>query len=259
MANGIAVLMYHELEIPGVQLCQSDPGYRRYVVPASAFRNQLAHLKSSGFTGVNVGDVLKGIHVRSVVLTFDDGCETDLEVAVPVLADLGFRATFYVTVGFLGRRGYMTESQVRELSAAGFELGCHSMSHPYLTELDAMSLQREIVGAKEKLEQVVGRAIEHFSCPGGRFDQRVVATVEEAGYATLAHSEPRLYCSESGRYSIGRIPVLCNTSADELERICEGQGLWRRSFGQQIRSAARNLMGNRWYDRLRSSVLSRSE
>jgi peptidoglycan/xylan/chitin deacetylase (PgdA/CDA1 family) len=259
MANRIAVLMYHELGVEGRPPCQSDPGYRRYIVPASAFQSQLAYLKSSGYAGISMGESLKGVHGRCVVLTFDDGCETDLKVAAPLLHDLDFRATFYVTVGFLGRPGYMTESEMRELSAAGFEIGCHSMTHPYLTELDDAGLYQEIVGAKEKLEQVLGCAVEHFSCPGGRFDERVVATVKEAGYATLANSEPRVYSSESDRYSIGRISVLCATSTSELERICEGRGLWRRVLGQQMRFAAQTLMGNRLYDNLRSSILSRSE
>src|SRR5215475_3589529 len=175
MANGIAVLMYHELSVPGRPLCQSDAGYRRYIVPAATFRIQLAHLKSSGFAGVCVGDALNRVLARQVALTFDDGCETDLRFAAPVLHQFGFRATFYITVGFLGRSGYMTASQVRELGGAGFEIGCHSMTHPYLTELDGAGLQQEITGAKEKLEQVLGRAVEHFSCPGGRFDERVVA------------------------------------------------------------------------------------
>lgn len=251
--------MYHELETPGRPLCQSDPGYRRYVVSAAAFQAQLAHLKSSGIGAVSLGDALKGMQGRQVVLTFDDGCETDLRIAAPLLASLGFTATFYVTAGFLGRLGFMTAPQVRGLSAAKFEIGCHSMTHPYLTELDSAGLHREIVDAKEKLEQIVGRAVEHFSCPGGRFDDRVVSRVKEAGYSTLAYSQPRLFRGERDRYSIGRIPVLCDTSPEEFRSVCEGRGLWRRAWGQQLRSAAQRLLGNRLYDGLRSSLLSRSE
>ena len=44
---------------------------------------------------------------RSVCITFDDGCETDLIAAAPVLRESGFSATFYLTAGFLGTPGYL--------------------------------------------------------------------------------------------------------------------------------------------------------
>ena len=72
---------------------------------------------------------------KTVCITFDDGCETDLLAAAPILKEFGFGATFYITVGFLGKPGYLSEAQVRNLSALGFEIGCHSLTHPYLPTL----------------------------------------------------------------------------------------------------------------------------
>lgn len=259
MANGIAVLMYHELGTPGRPLCQNDPGYRRYIVPAASFETQLRNLKSLGYTGISMGCALKGISAKQVVLTFDDGCETDLTVAAPILHELGFNATFYVTAGFLGKAGYMTDSQLRELSSGGFEIGCHSMTHPYLTDLDSAALAGEIGAAKDKLEQILGQAVEHYACPGGRFDDRVVAKVKEAGYSSFATSHPQLFARPEDRYRIGRIPVLKNTSIRQLEDICEGRGLWRLALGQHSRLAIQSLVGNRLYDNVRSALLSRSE
>ena len=259
MANGIAVLMYHELEVPGRPLGQSDPGYRRYLVPAAAFESQLRHLKSLGYAGISIAQALQAIRPKQVVITFDDGSETDLEFAAPMLRDFGFTATFYVTAGLLGRPGYMTELQLRELRASGFEIGCHSMTHPYLTELDSAALDVEIVNAKEKLEQVLGQAVEHYSCPNGRFNQQVVAKVRDAGYSSFATSHPRLYTGASDRYSIGRIPVLRSITTRQVQSLCEGHGLWPLAFGQFSRRTLQSLLGDRLYDHLRSTLLSRSE
>ena len=73
-------LMYHELQVPGRSLCRDDPGYTRYVIPAADFRAQLEHLHSLGLRGMSVGQALEGEDGDrpSVVITFDDGCESDL-------------------------------------------------------------------------------------------------------------------------------------------------------------------------------------
>src|SRR5438309_3542924 len=79
MDTGVAFLMYHELQLPGRELCQSDPGYTRYIVSASAFENQIRSLRSLGYQGIDVRQALENSGPKKVVITFDDGCETDLE------------------------------------------------------------------------------------------------------------------------------------------------------------------------------------
>ena len=128
-------LMYHELEEPGRPLCHTEPGYVRYVLPCLEFRAQMSLIKTKGWRGVSVSEALNCLP-ECVAITFDDGCETDLIYAAPVLQELVFGATFYITTAFIGRRGYLNQSQVRELRRMGFEIGCHSMTHAYLTDLD---------------------------------------------------------------------------------------------------------------------------
>jgi peptidoglycan/xylan/chitin deacetylase (PgdA/CDA1 family) len=256
MDAGVAFLMYHELELLGRELCQSDPGYTRYIVPASAFENQMGSLKRLGYQGVSVGQSLTPSTGKRVVVTFDDGCETDLAAAAPVLRELEFGATFYVTAGFLGQRGFMTEEQLRELSANDFEVGCHSMTHPYLPELDSAGLHREIVEAKSRLEQIIGQPIDHFSCPGGRFDDRVVEVVKRAGYRTLATSRPQLNFRSTNPYALGRLAVLCDTSEEELARMCRGAGFWKISLQHTLLDSAKKILGNHVYERLRAALLA---
>lgn len=257
MEPGIAFLMYHELELPGRALCQSDPGYTRYILPAAEFESQMRHLKNLGYEGVSVGRALESPGARKVALTFDDGCETDLLCAAPVLSPLGFGATFYATVGFLGQPGYLSHPQLRELSVAGFEVGCHSMTHAYLSDLDSAGLRREIHDAKSQLEQVLGREVEHFSCPGGRFDHRVVVMVRQAGFRTLATSQPHLNSSAEDRYRLGRIVILRHTTQEKLAQICAGQGLWKLRLQQSMHATAKHLFGNAFYDRARAILLGR--
>jgi len=257
-AKSCIFLMYHELELDGRKLCQSEPGYVRYILPLEDFRNQMAWLKDSGWHGLNVTEALNDRTERSVCITFDDGCETDLIAAAPVLREFGFHATFYVTAGFLDTPGYLTSEQLRRLDSQGFEIGCHSMTHAYLPELSESDLEREIVDAKERIEQILGHALEHFSCPGGRYDRRSLAMARSAGYKTVANSDFHSNSSTTSTYELGRIAVLRDVSVNEFEAICEGRGLWKKRVQYRARRGLQQMLGNRAYDRLRAVLLRKS-
>jgi peptidoglycan/xylan/chitin deacetylase (PgdA/CDA1 family) len=256
MANeGCVFLMYHEIELPGRPLCQSASGYVRYILTDHAFRNQMQWMKQSGFRGLSVGEALSYPEGPSVCITFDDGCETDLIAAAPVLREFGFNATFYLTAGFLGTPGYLNASQVRDLDAQGFEIGCHSMTHPYLSDLPESELKREIVDAKLQIEQIVGHSIEHFSCPGGRFDGRTLETARRAGFRSVANSRFHANSSRTSPYDLGRVAVLRDLSLEEFAAACRGRGLWKKRLQDRTRHAVRQVLGNRVYDKLRAALL----
>ena len=259
-APRIVFLMYHELELVGRKLCQSDPGYVRYILPLETFRLQMASIKESGRRGLNVGEALRypPEHHASepgVCITFDDGCETDLIAAAPVLRELGFNATFYVTAGFVGTPGYLNAGQLRDLDAHGFQIGCHSMTHAYLSDLPEPELKREVVDAKLLIEGIVGHPIEHFSCPGGRYDQRTLRMARHAGFRSVANSEFHANSPAASRYELGRVAMLRDLQIEEFSSICRGRGLWKKRLLNEARRSAQRVLGNRAYDSLRARLL----
>lgn len=261
MAAGTVFLMYHEVELPGRELCRPQRNYLRYVVTAASLRNQLKRLQATGFRGITVTEALREgpPKLPTVVMTFDDGCESDLLAAAPMLNATGFNGTFYVIAGFLGRRGYLSAAQLRELSDSGFEMGCHSMSHVYLTELDQSRLHAEIIEAKEKLEQVLGRSVDHFSCPGGQWNSRVAAFAQQAGYHSMAASRSGMNSGTTSPFHLARIAVLRGTKIDEFSRLCRGEGLLLRRCREDVLAVGKSLLGNSLYDRLRSATLGNSD
>ncbi|MDN3547461.1 polysaccharide deacetylase family protein [Mucilaginibacter aquaedulcis] len=62
----------------------------------------------------------------AIVLTYDDGLLSQLNVAVPQLKTAHFPATFFLT----GDVNKLTTPQWRALSKQGFELGNHTLFHP---------------------------------------------------------------------------------------------------------------------------------
>jgi peptidoglycan/xylan/chitin deacetylase (PgdA/CDA1 family) len=253
--KGCVFLMYHEIELPGRPLCQSDPGYVRYILTYPTFRTQMQWLKQAGYRGLSIGEALQNPGQLSVTITFDDGCETDLIAAAPVLEEFGFRATFYLTTGFLGKPGYLNEDQVRELDARGFQIGCHSMTHPYLSDLADADLRREIVDAKLRIEEIVGHTIEHFSLPGGRYDARTLEMARRAGFRSVANSLFRVNSASTSPFELARVAIQRDASAQEFAAICEGRGLWKKQLLGRTRQELQRLLGNQTYDRVRAVLL----
>jgi peptidoglycan/xylan/chitin deacetylase (PgdA/CDA1 family) len=212
-------------------------------------------LGEAGWKGVNVSQSLAFPEYPAVAITFDDGCETDLLVAAPILRSLNFNATFYITYGFLDTPGYLSREQLRKLSDLGFEIGCHSMTHAYLSDLDDAGLQREIAESKVYLEHMLDRPVDHFSCPGGRFDRRVEEVAKAAGYRSVATSRLHANISSSNQYALGRIAVMRETQLREFESLCHGHGIWQISLRSGLQQGAKHLLGNSLYERVRSAML----
>lgn len=261
-APSTTFLMYHELARPGRQTCEDEPGYLRYVVGEDDFRRHLSALKEAGLEGVSVGrapgSANDSVEGARVCITFDDGCETDLLFAAPLLEEFGCGATFYVVAGFVGRRGYLAPAQVRELAERGFEVGSHSLTHSFLTGLSDEEVRRELSESKDKLEQWSGRKVEHFSCPGGRWDARVPAAAREAGYRTVATSRVGANGPTADPFRLARVAVRRGNTEREVVRAARGEGLLARRARAAALDFAKSLLGDAFYHKLHAGLGARA-
>lgn len=258
MQDKIVYLMYHELELPNRNLCNQEMGYKRYALQQSHFYRQISTLYERGFIGLNVSQAVNySNHTnKSVVITFDDGCETDLIAAAPILKEFNFNATFYVVGEFIGRPGYLSKMQLCELSDLGFEIGSHSMTHRYLSDLSKEDLFFEISGSKDYLEQIIGKSIKHFSCPGGRWSRLAAQISEEAGFFSMATSKIGANNENSDKYSLSRICIMRNTPLAEFNNICSHKSISSRHARDTLFSLTKSFLGNKLYERVRSKLLS---
>jgi peptidoglycan-N-acetylglucosamine deacetylase len=119
--------------------------------------------------------------LRIVTTSWDDGDPADLKLA-ELLSGRGLRGTFYVPLR--GYQGAQTLSalQLRELSAASFEIGAHTVSHRSLSELKSKEVTDEVRDCKKVLEDTVGESVRMFCYPNGRYNAGVIREVERAGY-----------------------------------------------------------------------------
>ena len=251
---GTVYLMYHELGMLGRNLCGTFKGHLPYAVLESEFRTQMCLLSERNWRGISVGEALASPISTSqrVVITVDDGSETDILGAAPLLQEAGFNATFYVVVGWIGKPGYLSASHLRELCSLGFEIGCHSMSHPFLTSLSEKELNIEVAQAKAMAEDISGTRVDHFSCPGGFWSQRVANHAKLAGYHSVVTSRPGINTVRTNLCCLTRVSVMRGIPINDFERLACGKGLLARRAKHGVLSIPKALLGADAYVRLHS-------
>jgi peptidoglycan/xylan/chitin deacetylase (PgdA/CDA1 family) len=259
MSEGSLFLMYHELQGPGLDISKRDPGYRHYIVRAGDFRDQLSWLKFNGFTAITVSEALSSTNAagNAVVITFDDGVRSDLTVAAPLLKEFGFSATFYLTSGLLGRKGFLGSNDVRELAREGFEIGCHSRNHRSLDHLGEADLEEEIIQAKAELEAIIGVPVEHYACPGGSWSPLAVQVAKRAGFKSMATSRIGRNSRTTDRYRLARIPIFRGDNRDRFKSLCVGRGLFLRQSRAHVVRGLRMILGDSVYEKWWHSSLLR--
>lgn len=255
----IAFLMYHELAAPGRDVSRDFPGHLPYAVPATQLQTQIRFLRDHGWHGLSVSEALapqQHGHPANpaVAFTFDDGADTDLQIAAPLLEKAGFHATFYVIAGWLGRPGYLSDSHIRELHARGFEIGCHSMNHRYLTGLAENELRIEIADAKDRLEQALDNAVHHFSCPGGFWSPHIARLAQISGYRSVATSRIGRNGPASNPYRLSRISILRDLPLQNFHSACRGQGLFFKQARERIAAVPKTILGADLYIRLHAAL-----
>lgn len=120
---------------------------------------------------------------RVVALTFDAGANAD---AVPsILATLGrehIPATFFLTGSFVGD----FPASARQIAAAGYRIGDHTITHPYMTQKSDAEVRREIAGAAQQIIAATGKnPAPLFRFPYGDANARVISIANGLGYVPV--------------------------------------------------------------------------
>jgi peptidoglycan/xylan/chitin deacetylase (PgdA/CDA1 family) len=198
---GLRVLTFHNID-------ESSDG--DYSLSRCRFLDCLKLLKNEGYRTIRARDIADTWpsvlqHDRIVALTFDDGYKSHRDVVAEVLADLGMTATFFVLSSQLGGSSshpalderepvFLSAGDIREMDAAGFEIGSHSHTHPLLGTVPPERAREEISVSKQILEQELGHSITSFAFPFGRqgaYTKQTRAILEESSYACAFTQEGR--------------------------------------------------------------------
>lgn len=102
----------------------------------------------------------------------------------------------------------LTRQQLQELSAAGVEIGNHTVSHPVLSAVDDDTVLQELQGSSQDLEAVIQKAVRHFAYPNGipeqDFEARHRQMIKELGFVSAVTTQWGVSGAMTDRWSLPR-------------------------------------------------------
>ena len=177
-----------------------EPGEQRYWITVDAFH-----------------EVLDAIAERpDVRISFDDGNASDLDIGLGALLERGLVGSFFVVAGRIGSRGSLDADGLCELTRHGMTIGTHGMDHRPWRRLPPGDRERELIEARERIAEVVGRPVDQAALPMGLFDRRLLADLRRLGYTTV-HTSERM-AGMDGAWLQPRFSILASDDVGSIER-----------------------------------------
>ena len=177
-------------------------------ISVDAFTAQMERLAGGPFRVVSLEQALEagraGRGQAVVAVTFDDARDNFVANALPVLERLGLPCTMFTPSGLLGRPGHVSAGELAGLAGRGIEIGAHSRRHVRLAEQDDGTVDDEVRGSKQDLEDLLGRPVRYFAYPYGSVDARVRRAALDAGYEAAVLSEPGRVTGATDRHLLYR-------------------------------------------------------
>jgi peptidoglycan/xylan/chitin deacetylase (PgdA/CDA1 family) len=223
----VPVLMYHHIQDLGPE---ADQVMRTWTVSTESFEQQLSWLEAHGYHTISLNDLAielshdaaPPLPHKPVVITFDDGWDVGYSLAFPALRRHHMIGTFFVYPGAIGDNpasGYMTWTQLQEMTSAGMDIESHTISHPHLRSLDAAAQQREIADSRTMLESRLHRSITAFAYPFGEFNPAIESLVAGAGYRCAVGIEPGYTQRSSELFALHRMRVSYGDTIDTFKEL----------------------------------------
>jgi peptidoglycan/xylan/chitin deacetylase (PgdA/CDA1 family) len=217
--EAVPILMYHVINPP-----PSGAPFPGLYVPPEEFSEQVHALARAGFHAVTQDQLWanwkEGVPLppgKPIVLTFDNGYQSQYTNALPLLRQLGWDAVENLQLtGLPPSQGGLSSAQVHGLLASGWELDTQGFSHADLITLDPAQLHYQVAVARSEVQHLYHVPVNWFCYPSGHYDAAVIEAVRAAGYRGSTTVVPGWAQPGSDPYRLPRLRVLGGTTAPQL-------------------------------------------
>ena len=188
--QGIPVLMYHDL-------VHRKTDQNSSLLEIAKFKEQMDYLKANGWTTITPQQLAswvakKGtLPKKSVLITFDDGYKSTIDLAYPILKNHGFQATSFLITSRIDRLGVVSELDlIQTQDVYSYQNHTH-LFHMFnsLTNLSLLQYEsehaifRDIQQANTSIEEILGNGyqVTAHAYPYGKRSRTAIHALKSAG------------------------------------------------------------------------------
>lgn len=254
----LPVLMYHGINSDKHKYKHRSEDELYWVTEEDRFHEQLKWIKKEGFKTILLKDVNKIYQKirpldKYIIITFDDGHETDYYNAYPILKEFGFKAEFFITTAWINTNNYMQKSQLIELANNGMSIQSHAHSHTFLTKLSDNEINKELYLSKQILSDILGYEVNYISYPGGRFNTHIEKLVIKNKYNGSCNSIPGFNKISHDIHGLKRFGIKNNTLAKDFFNVLKLNSTYFliKKYKIYFNSIIKNMLGDKYYLKLK--------
>ena len=146
-------------------------------------------LSSTGAYSVFYGGNLKKLPIyrvqteeKKIAISFDCAWGTDYtDKLLEIMAQEKIQSTFFMVEFWVKKN----PEYVKKIFEYGHEIGTHSSTHPYMSKLDKVAIQKELTTSVNAKESIAGAKVELFRAPYGDYADLLIDTAKELGLYTI--------------------------------------------------------------------------
>ena len=210
--EGILSIMYHRF---------NENKYPSTNIKMEIFKEHINIIKKSNFNFHNPNNFEEKFNIpkskKEILITIDDAFESFYTEAWPYLKKNKIPFILFVSTEPVGKRGYMTWEQIKEIDSQDFAfIGHHSHTHEYLIDVSNEDFILDIKTANKIFLKELGYIPSLFSYPFGEYSKFMKDYISKNfKYAFGQHSG--VIDLNKDKFELPRFPI--NEKYGELKRF----------------------------------------
>ena len=215
-ADSAVIFMYHRF---------GDSRHPSTNITLEQFDAHLKEITEGGYHVLPLKEIVaafrrkEALPDRTIGLSIDDAFISVYREAWPRLRRAGLPFTLFVATDPINRglSDFMSWEQLREMAAAGVEIGNHSVSHAHLPDVSDEQLVAELADSNQTFQKELGFVPRLVAYPYGEFGIREQRAAEAAGFDAAFGQHSGVAYANADLYSLPRFAL--NEHFGSLERF----------------------------------------
>lgn len=181
----VPILCYHNIrEIRA----NASELIKTYTVTPTAFAEQMKALSDNGFQTILPDQLYeylvhdKPLPAKPIMITFDDTRQEQYSLAAVEMKKYNFKGVFFIMTVSINRPGYMTKTQIKDLSDNGNVIGAHTWDHHMVTKYAEKDWDIQLTKPKKLLETITNKPIKYFAYPFGLWNDAAIVEIKKRDY-----------------------------------------------------------------------------